>query len=150
MNASSIIQIDFGHRTVDITVEQVRSWRPWTEDTVTAACKALRLKSDHPGARESVKGIIDDVASQTRGCELTECMCCGADSYGSDVGSDVCPSCYELGGIDNHINDNGLTEIDADDMADIRSHLDEVERTGGSALKALSSCDYIRNVGVKS
>jgi hypothetical protein len=149
-NAESTILIDFGHRTATITVGDVRGWLPWTEDTITAACKALRIKSDVEKARQCAQDIISDVASQTAGCQLHECVSCGAQSYGSDAGEDLCEPCFELGGWDNQLNDDGATEIDKADMAAIRELTDAINEQGGDVLKALSTCDYISNVGVKA
>jgi hypothetical protein len=146
MSASSIIQIDFGHRTVDITVGDVRSWRPWTEDTVTAACKALRLKADHEGARQCVRDIIDDVASQTPGCESFTCRGCGAQTYGAEgvIGSEHCTECDELAGWDNYVNDSGESCIMDDDTREtVRGLLKAIEANGGNPVKALLGCDFL-------
>jgi len=146
MNASSTIQIDFGHRTVDITVGDVRSWRPWTEDTVTAACKALRLKTDHEGARAAAQEIIDDVAAQTPGCESFTCPGCGAQTYGAEhvIGSEYCTECDELAGWDNHVNDSG-EPMDADTRETVEALLRAIVANGGDPVKALSTCDFLRD-----
>ena len=150
MNATDTIRIDFGHRAVDITIEDVRSWRPWTDESITNACRALKLKATHPGARDAAVAIINDVAAQTRGCDKHECISCGGQSYGSDAGHDMCGPCFELGGIDNQLNDDGVTEVSPEEMAVIRGYCDEIQASGGFPLKALATCTYITSASVSA
>lgn len=152
--ASSTIQIDFGHRTVDITIGDVRSWRPWTDETITAACKALRLKSDVEGARQCAVEIIDDVAAQTAGCESFECISCGCDTYGAEgvIGSECCTECDNMAALDNQCNDEDR-EPTEDERAWLSEMADTIRANGGNFIQALSTCEYLlelTNTGDKS
>lgn len=145
-NASDNIVVDFGHRTATITVGDVQGWLPWTEDTVTMACKALRLKADNPGARRCAQDIVNDVAAQTPGCIQHECYSCGASTYGSDVGEDLCVECYELAGIDNQCNDEGRGP-DASETAQIEALCMMIDAAGGDSARAMADCEYLTNTG---
>ncbi len=140
----SQITVDFGHRTVQITKEDVRNWRPWNDETITAACKALRLKADHPGARASAQEIVEDIANQIPGCTPFNCDTCGARTFGSERlhDSEDCTECDELAGLDNEVNDSD-EPMDDDVKAAVQELLETIQKNGGDPAKALRCFPYL-------
>jgi len=140
MNSDSLIQIDFGHRSVDVKLCDLRRWHRG-EVSHTDICKALRLKPTAPAA--SIRGLVADIATQTPGAVQFMCLSCGAMTYGCDaIGPELCEPCYELAGLDNQCNDESRAPDHDEGMCTI-AWLDEIARNGGDADRARASCEYI-------
>ena len=141
MNASSIIQIDFGHRAVDVTVGDVRRWH--TGEDIDGLCAALRFKRT-PEAQRAALDLIRDVARQTPGAIAFDCEWCGARTYGADgvIGSRACTECDTLAGMDNQCNDEAREPDDSECEA-IHEMLRTITANGGDAMRALSTCDFL-------
>ena len=58
------------------------------------------------------------------------------------IGSDLCPQCWDLCGLDNEANDTGES-LSAGMMKHAEAQLDEIRRKGGDADKVRKFCGYL-------
>jgi len=71
--------------------------------------------------------------------------CCSCGRLTRDVdqgGTDLCPECYELAGMDNTCNDDGRTP-DADEAKYSQRLLKSIAKKGGNVQKAIESNEYL-------
>lgn len=72
------------------------------------------------------------------------CTCCGRATRETGDGVDhMCHQCFEIAGLDNQVNDDGLSPCPADILAICNDHLDRIGKLGGNveAVKAVN--DFI-------
>ena len=140
MNSDSIIQVDFGHRSVDITLQNLRDWI--ANDDTAAACKAFKLKATCPA--DMVRGLLTDIAAATPGAVKFPCISCGGLTYGAEGvhGAETCTECDELAGWDNHHNDSGEAPT-GDELAHYNDLLATIENNGGDPERVRKDSEYI-------
>lgn len=81
--------------------------------------------------------------SRMHGRSTFPCQACGRLTRDVDQGgTDLCPECYELAGIDNELNDDGR-EPTAQELAQCERYLAQIGKKGGDVVKARASCEYI-------
>ena len=79
----------------------------------------------------------------TRFEPLFNCSLCNRRTRNPDhSGTMLCAECYELAGMDNHVNDNGLT-LDEKIISERDALLNAAVSKGGDAERIKSSCDFL-------
>lgn len=73
------------------------------------------------------------------------CALCGRrtrQTGAQSMGSELCPECYELAGMDNYCNDNGATPAAAG-YTNLISYTDRIAAKGGNVAAVVRCCEYL-------
>lgn len=78
------------------------------------------------------------------GGSVFACRCCTRKTRyaGQGIGTELCPQCYELAGIDNMLNDEGRKATDAE-RAECNRYIAEIQAKGGNIENPKKWNDYI-------
>lgn len=74
-----------------------------------------------------------------------KCTCCGRPTRQTDaqaLGAESCPECWDLGGMDNAVNDEGREPTERE-LAQGKALLEQITAKGGDADQAAASCGYL-------
>jgi len=79
----------------------------------------------------------------TRGAPLFKCNVCHRLTRNPDhSGTMLCAECYELAGLDNYVNDNGMV-LDAKIVAERDALFADAVKHGGDGERIKKCCDYL-------
>ena len=74
------------------------------------------------------------------------CSLCGRKTRHTgeqSIGSELCPQCYELCGMDNYCNDNGESPEAAGYVKSRDRMIGEIAKRGGNAERVKGFCSYL-------
>lgn len=74
------------------------------------------------------------------------CGCCGIltrETGSGERGCELCLDCFELAGMDNHCNDNGVTAEAAGYAKARDAHIANIARKGGNVDRVINLNDYL-------
>lgn len=75
-----------------------------------------------------------------------KCAVCGR-GFNEHSSDSCCPECFEIAGLDNHVNDDGREHGNEQELAEATRYLQLIARKGGDVQKVIESNEYLFPAG---